>query len=73
VDVRNYIDIHSYLYLRACGPRDKKVARDTLALPAEGFALCTPIYERMSVQDGLKVAVLGPTIIMHTVQNGGYC
>ena len=35
-----------------CGPegrKEKNEARDTLALPAKGFALCTPIYEWMSL------------------------
>jgi len=35
-----------------CGPqarKKKKEARGTLALLAEGFALCTPSYEWMSV------------------------
>jgi hypothetical protein len=35
-------DIHSYLYVRAYGPQEKKQARDTLALPARDFVPCTP-------------------------------
>jgi hypothetical protein len=31
--------------LRAYGPLDEKEARDALALPAKGCALCTPTYE----------------------------
>ena len=41
-------DIYSYIFLRAAGPQDEREARDTLALPAQGFALCTPMYECMS-------------------------
>jgi hypothetical protein len=37
--------------LWAYGPQKKKEARDTLALPAKGFALCTHMYEWMTVVD----------------------
>jgi endonuclease YncB( thermonuclease family) len=39
---------HTSLYGPAARKK-KKEARDTLALLAKGFALCTPMYEWMSV------------------------
>jgi len=38
---------HNSLYGPAARKK-KKEARDTLALPAKGFALCTPRYEWIS-------------------------
>jgi len=43
-----------------CGPAAHKInkeARDTLALPAKGYTLCTPSYEWMSEDDPLHTAV----------------
>jgi len=40
-------DLHSSLYSWAAGHKLNKEARDTLALPAKGVALCTPSYDCM--------------------------
>ena len=48
-------DIYSFLYYRACGPKEEKEARDTLARPAEGNALCTPSSEWMSVYKSFSI------------------
>jgi len=48
LNVQGFILTSTHKSLRACGPREKKEARDTLALPAKGSALCTPGYEWMS-------------------------
>jgi len=56
----SHSDIQSQHYMRAYGPQEKKEARDTLALPAKGVALCTPSYDCMpqkycNFMDGLFI------------------